>query len=557
MANESIISKFKEIVTKRGELDNALGAYVSLLYLERQRQKDSINESDRLYKTAEDVAKTYFSRFDANFYNIVKAQIASLDLSELDIRLILSRTLSETGYSIDSASSVEMAHLVSDLMEVVPNESILDFGSGNGAFLCGVEFNLINKRIPACYIGVEPSISSAPICELALATLGCFYDLRQADGFSQPTPSYNKGFVFPPAGLKLSRDVIGSTEHKELFNSRTSSEWAFVLKALEGMKNGGKLIALLPESCLFKDADTQIRKYLLDQGLVEGIISFPAKSMVGTFRKNDLVILSKGNASLRLVDCADLFRNLEIRSFNDMAVEAIRYSYQEGNADIFLYEDVNPEDYSLVAASLCAARNHDDETGTMMFGVIYNFDKGSPKTIANFKDSISMSPTNWKLLSSGNIIDGEIDYDSMPYVYNDPSLEQYEAVPGDIVITTKSSKVKIAIIEEHLPYRIAVIGAMLILRPRGGANQLYTKLFLESEKGQRILAAAQRGTVVSTLSPAILSSAMIPFPPIEEQEAFVADYRTKQEEARTIREKLKSIEEQLEHYFDKRIQKGE
>lgn len=558
MEQNELVARFRNIVSEHGEFDDSIHAYVALLYLEKERQKLFAGEASDFYKGAETIVKSYFGRFGTNKHVDVLNNVAALNLTEKDFRSLLSYLLSGAmGHFEESSSSFEMTQLVSGLLEVGANETVLDFGSGNGSMLCGIENYLWNKSIPASYIGVEPNASLAATSKYALATIGCVHDIQVVDGFSKATPAYNKGFVFPPCGLKQSKAVLASLVEGDLFNARSSFEWAFVFKALEGLRNNGKLIAMLPEGCLFKKADAKIRKRLLDAGLIEGIVSFPAKSLIGTFRKYNLVILSRGNESLKLVDGADLFKTLEIRTFNEMAVEAIRYSYLEGNAKVIPYAEINKGDYSMAIGSLHVNETYQSLTELVPFETVYDFEKGTPKTIANFKESISNAPTNWRILTSGNIVDGEIDYDSMQYVYFDPSLERYEAKEGDIIITTKSSKVKIAIVEKHGPYRIVVTGAMLILRPHGPANQLYTKLFLESEKGQRIIASAQKGTVITALSPTILAKAMIPFPPIEAQKAFVADYEKKREEAKKARQALKAIEQELENYFDKKTKAGE
>ena len=563
MEDKQIVKTFIKTVSKYGEFDDAISAYVSLLYLIYTAKHSSDKEDRELTKTAESIAKSYYQRFagktNSNIFQSMISQVADLRLSEKGFRSILSSILSDTtSHSGKSAStSFEMACLVSQLLDIKPGETVLDFGSGNGSFLSTVEQTLPSGPIKPMLCGIEPNNDAATISKMVLTILGANFTIFNKDGFSGSAPKFDKGYVYPPSGFSLNARLAHSSNSEEQVKSKASIEWLFVLKALDSMKPKGKLIAFLPESCLFKSADSILRKKLISDGLIEGIVSFPPKAMIGTFTKMNLVVFSKGNKTIRVVDGQDVMQTINVRGLNETTIEALKYTYLEGNADVIPYERINVPPFSLNLDSLRVNKAYCGLKNLVPLGVIYNIDKGTHKTLANFSGSISRFPTRWKILTSGNIENGNIDYDSMPYVYDDESYRRYEAVEGDIIITSKSSKVKIAIVDKKTDFRICVTGAMLILRPRGQAVQLYTKLFLESEKGKQILASAQKGTVITSLSKNSLNDLLIPFPDVKEQESFVRDYQEMSEELRKLTKEMAQLQLKMSHYFDSKTQKGE
>lgn len=76
-----------------------------------------------------------------------------------------------------------------------------------------------------------------------------------------------------------------------------NGDYAFLLHALTSLKSTGKAAIILPHGVLFRgNAEAGIRKRLLQQGFIKGIIGLPANLFYGTGIPACIVILDKENA---------------------------------------------------------------------------------------------------------------------------------------------------------------------------------------------------------------------------------------------------------------------
>lgn len=79
-----------------------------------------------------------------------------------------------------------------------------------------------------------------------------------------------------------------------------NGDYAFLLHALKSLKSTGKAAVILPHGVLFRgNAEATIRKRLLQQGFIKGIIGLPPNLFYGTGIPACIVILDKENAQAR------------------------------------------------------------------------------------------------------------------------------------------------------------------------------------------------------------------------------------------------------------------
>jgi type I restriction enzyme M protein len=79
-----------------------------------------------------------------------------------------------------------------------------------------------------------------------------------------------------------------------------NGDYAFLLHALKSLKSTGKAAIILPHGVLFRgNAEATIRKRLLKQGFIKGVIGLPANLFYGTGIPACIVILDKENAVAR------------------------------------------------------------------------------------------------------------------------------------------------------------------------------------------------------------------------------------------------------------------
>lgn len=110
-------------------------------------------------------------------------------------------------------------------------------------------------------------------------------------------------------------------------------------------------------------------------------------------------------------------------------------------------------------------------------------------------------------MTSSDIENGMVRWESLRSIdIKDNKFDKFAVQYGDVVVTSKTSKVKIAVVDIDPKEKVLVTGGMLIIRPKlDKLNLTYLKMFLDSKMGQSALKSIQKGTVIVTVTAGGLS----------------------------------------------------
>ena len=91
-----------------------------------------------------------------------------------------------------------------------------------------------------------------------------------------------------------------------------NGDYAFLLHIIKSLKSTGKAAVILPHGVLFRgNAEEAIRKNLIDQGLIKGVIGLPANLFYGTGIPACIIIIDKEHSASRkgifMIDASDDF----------------------------------------------------------------------------------------------------------------------------------------------------------------------------------------------------------------------------------------------------------
>jgi len=91
-----------------------------------------------------------------------------------------------------------------------------------------------------------------------------------------------------------------------------NGDYAFLLHVIKSLKSTGKAAVILPHGVLFRgNAEEAIRKNLIDQGLIKGVIGLPANLFYGTGIPACIIIIDKEHSASRkgifMIDASDGF----------------------------------------------------------------------------------------------------------------------------------------------------------------------------------------------------------------------------------------------------------
>lgn len=462
------------------------------------------------------------------------------------------------------SSPSSLNKLVTKIINLKDGESFCDFGSGDGKLLLNV-FDAAHKNKFNCkYTGYEINAKQVLVSKCLMCMLNVDTTIINCDFMRDiHRGQFDKGYLYPPFGLKYSIDEWDSLKgiYGDLFTSRTESELLYLLKALENIKENGKLVTVFTTGAAFRSSGMLARKYLVENNFVEGIISLPARTLGFTAIPIDLWILKKDQKKSNVIKMLDASNNILDKGSKiavELDVSTIIEEYNN-NAKCVSIEDIKKNEYSLSINIYEVEKLTDSILNPVNIEDVCKIEKGSQYTISKFKDQISNTPTDYQLLTSINIQDGIIDYDSLPYVYPDPKLLKFKLEEGDIVVTTKSTVVKTFVANDLPDRNIIVTGGMIILKPdTSKVNPTYVKMFLDSSIGKSEFKSIIKGNTIGFVPFKEFKERMIiSCPALEKQNKLSKQYNNMLWTINALTKQLADTKDELANIIENSLNEGE
>lgn len=462
------------------------------------------------------------------------------------------------------SSPSSLNKLVTKIINLKDGESFCDFGSGDGKLLLNV-FDAAQKNKLNCkYTGYEINAKQVLVSKCLMCMLNVDTTIINCDFMRDiHRGQFDKGYLYPPFGLKYSIDEWDSLKgiYGDLFTSRTESELLYLLKALENIKENGKLVTVFTTGAAFRSSGMLARKYLVENNFVEGIISLPARTLGFTAIPIDLWILKKDQKKSNVIKMLDASNNILDKGSKiavELDVSTIIEEYNN-NAKCVSIEDIKKNEYSLSINIYEVEKLTDSILNPVNIEDVCKIEKGSQYTISKFKDQISNTPTDYQLLTSINIQDGIVDYDSLPYVYPDPKLLKFKLEEGDIVVTTKSTVVKTFVANDLPDRNIIVTGGMIILKPdTSKVNPTYVKMFLDSSIGKSEFKSIIKGNTIGFVPFKEFKERMIiSCPSLEKQNKLSEQYNNMLWTINALTKQLADTKDELANIIENSLNEGE
>ncbi|WP_270428064.1 N-6 DNA methylase [Fusobacterium mortiferum] len=182
----------------------------------------------------------------------------------------------------DDSTPREVNLITDGTLKVKKEESCLDFAFGKGS----LAIQVANKNI----YGMEINSFYREVAQLMIEIANKEGEVKLGDALKDKIDEADVVVSNPPFGLN-----ILSNEDKEYLqwgNPLRSSDTHFISLALSKMKSRGALV--LPQGALFRGgAEGEVRKKIIEEGYVEGIISLPNNIMNSTGIPISIVFLRK------------------------------------------------------------------------------------------------------------------------------------------------------------------------------------------------------------------------------------------------------------------------
>lgn len=463
-------------------------------------------------------------------------------------------------YSLYSRYNISTPKTVNDLsrkiLEVNNNgNKVLDICSYTGNFLVDYALNDIEKY----YTGIEINHHSNIVAQAKLNALKVKNNLICKNIFDYKfEEKFDKVFCNFPFGIKLEQKDLDSINKKHNifdfeFTNRYSSCWAFVNSAIESLSNDGKAVVVMNNGGLYKMPDKIYREILVKKGLLEAVISLPEKLFVNTSIPITLLVLSRNNKTVKFINAEGFVENNINRSnITNINVDSIMNEYlSEKNTDftkIVDLEVLENNNYSLYVPNYMEVEKIEIKNPKKLQDVCIDIARGyqvSSNEINQYSDK-TKGENEYKIVNITNVNDGSIDNELTTIYTNDNKYDKYLLRNKDLLVSSKGTLSKFAVVELSNNERLIPSGNFTVLRLNNNIiDPYYLKIFFESNKGTAIINSIKSGGVLPAINIGQFKEINIPVPSIEEQRKIVNRYLAKNDEINILKMKLKKLEDSL------------
>ena len=449
-------------------------------------------------------------------------------------------------FSGQETTSKEIAQLVFALCPRDNKTSIIDICSGDGTVLTEAAKNGYKK-----FRGYEININNANLSKMRGIMHGKEYDIKRCDVLQEKLEDkFDFAFSQPPFSLRIYQATVKDKDETFKYSESdrvVKADWHFIFKALNSTKENGKTIIVDAAGILFNTPDKFYRKQIIDNKKLETIIKLPSGVIPGTSISAYLIVFSSNNSSIVFADASEcfvktngFFKKLDVEAIISLLKSKPKNKYKE-----IKVKDIEVDNYSL-------------EVGRYLEGDLSN-QLENPKHIKDYADVIpgfQYTTKNVTELDPGqapisvvkitNIINGSIDYENLASIdIEDKKIEKYLLKENDILVSTKGTAIKLALVENIGNKKLVPHSNMSVIRCRDGLEPLYLISFLKSETGIAMFKSIQTGAIIMNITQKAIENFMFPMVDIDTQKVISSRYKIVNKKIADIKKELSAAEKKL------------
>lgn len=355
-----------------------------------------------------------------------------------------------------------------------------------------------------------------------------------------------------PFGLKLNNiqmmdyDPFGRFSGRMGKTGKMHGDLAFLQHTVVSLNEKGKATLIIPTGVLSRSsqAEKAFRKYIVNNDMIEAVVLLPNKILPYTSVQTVLLVLNKDKRTRRKDQI--LFINAEEqltvkgRSQNYLTQENIdsivaMYEQSSTNTDdvkIANLQEIIENEYNLNPNHYFTSQTVETQFGDVIINkAVYDKKVKNKKTLKEIaqlsrgvnlpaKNTIKEGQKGYKVIQLKDVEDGKIDLESIE-VIPVKNAERYMVESGDIIIASRGTAYKVAIVPDH--NEPLVLSNMFIrIRIKDKAYKPgYIKVFLDSPVGVALIEGMKKGGAVKALTTRDIEDVEFPELEIDGQEEII------------------------------------
>lgn len=538
----------------------------NLLY----RWKDRINNTDDIFfilaralfsneQKSSDLLKNksievLFSRIDSMYEKFVQEAKKEFDDEQLKAILLNFNKyidLEQAGMQPRLHIPEGVRELAYSLLDLIEEDKLLQPYSRSGDVLVDCKINHPDISLS----GIEVRTDEVLISEIKAAIIGENEEnLKvQQENFlnmNLNTIKYNKVFSMPPMAVNT-RFWKESLSNIELINFYAENnfpgydDWVNILKVVLDTQFE-KAIFIIQSGILFSERAKGIRRYLCEKGYVEGVIELPERLFVGTSITTNLLILSKNNQSIKMVDAGDLFekdRRLNVLDEAHLEVIIEAYHNDSDRSAAVPFDKIQENDFSLVPRRYTSKELNLDQY--VLLGDVAQIKRGHAN-VKQLNERKSDTDTGMKILTAGDIHD-EFTFENLTSLKNIEANEAGYCVENGDIVFARGGGYKSLIIQNLNDIQVMVNGTLYIITcDKEKMNPYYLQLYLMSEHCSKQIESLNGGAVIRFMSIKQLGELKIPKVTKQEEQELANKYKIILNKKEVLRLQKKQLEEETD-----------
>lgn len=549
------IQFLKEVESKvdRKEIHIACISLAYILIIERNQMHDI----KMINKDVKKILQKYSNLYSVDLANRFKQYTSD----ELISFILFDNTLSENQRD-NSITPEGVCRLAKKLLNIQYSDKVLELCSGKGTFL--VELALDNKDF--IYEGVECNPIDNEIAIIRNSILGLDAKFVLDDVLNYRTrQKANKIFANYPFALSKSLIHNYKNELCKIFNieerlvHRISSDWIFNLLMMEQLDDNGKAVSIVTNGSVWNNIDKEVRKYFIENGYIEAIISLPDRIFYDTPIPTTMIVFSRNNQTVRMIDANKLYESGRRNNIlTDKYIEKIM-SLLDNNSEVSIVKtckEIATNDYILYAkryTQVLPVFKNGVEFGTL----ISKITRGLQLRASELDDLKSTDKTPYRHLMLSNIQNGIISFDDgTQYLTHLPDRFEKYCIQNNSIVLSKigTQGFKSAVVKVDDDCKLLVNGNLFVIEiDETKANPYYIQAFISSDVGVTLLDSIYTGTLIRSLSVSSLEKMVIPLPSMEKQQQIADKYLQMLNEVTRLNEELRIANVKLHHVYDDTI----
>ncbi|MBR5032434.1 MAG: N-6 DNA methylase [Treponema sp.] len=431
----------------------------------------------------------------------------------------------------------------SQILDVQKNDSVMDLGAGRGSFLIHVAKNYQCKNLTGIEINKRGCLfgSMLSYIENVFVNLVCG-DVLELDEKNK----VEKLLSFPP----INSDVT----------------IPFIKKAVALISKTGRGVLYLSRGFLSNEKDEykEIRRFLIESGLVEAVIEFAGGVLTYSLIQTAMIVLSHNNKSVRFVNASSVSENTR-RGQSVLT--------QDGVKEIFEMLKKDGRDSKSIDVEKIRAQNYVLTPGSYLLeekitlGGVSDYAKlsdlveskivrGAQIKAQELEELQSEKDTGFFYASAKDIVDNSLAAGLKPIKQIDKKFENLVLKEGDILLVMAMTEtIKLSYIEKIGDKKIIPAGNLYIIRPdKTKLEGLYLKMLFETKEAVPLFTAFSGGTVLRAISADFLNKLQIPLPPLEVQKKLAKRYAGIEAKREQLKNELESLAVQKSQILDELLE---